>query len=524
MASDESLRAFAYLSAERSALYRVIMRAFMEEREQFAIHLRSREIFDLVTRKRPELAEEASLNSALEQLCEWGNLERHLDTSEVRTVEEFYRPRYLYQLSRVGEEAERAVARFLEAVLEGGELQAAALGDIRNLLGELGSLMRSPPIDEAKAFGVFTQLRSRFEELTSRAQIFMSSLQRSLERHTDGLEGDLLRYKEVLISYLQKFVLELRISSGDISDCILEIESGNLDSVFVGLASRELSDALGAKEEDYARVAGEWNARWRGLRSWFLGDQRRPPLSETLRRKALSAIPQLLNSIHRLNERRIMRTDRGADLRVLARWFAETDSDASAHRLWMATFGLTPSRHLLIDSESLVEREAKPVRPQTGWAEAPTVKITPRLRQTSRFSRRGPGTPIVDRSQQKEYLAAMAKDETAQLELARNELLEKGGIRLSSLGPLSEPGFALFLELLGDALARKTEKNQMIESISSDGSLHVRLEPPEDEGEAHVATPSGTFSGPDYKIHIFNADAVAPQTLADAPSEKEVRA
>jgi uncharacterized protein (TIGR02677 family) len=518
MSNDESLRAFAYLTAERSILYRVIMRSFLEEREQFAVHLRSREIADLVAHKRPDLADEAGLSGALDQLCEWGNLERHLDTSEVRTVEEFYRPRYLYQLSRAGEEAEKAVARFLEAVLEGGELQAAALGDIRSLLGELGSLMRSTPIDEAKVFGVFTQLRSRFEELTSRAQIFMSSLQRSLDRHTDGLEGDLLRYKEVLISYLQKFVLELRISAGDISGCIREIEQGDLGAVFACLARRELSDALGAKEEDHARVANEWSIRWRGLRSWFLGDQRRPPLSETLRRKALSAIPQLLGSIHRLNERRIMRTDRGADLRVLARWFAETDADASAHRLWMATFGLTPSRHLLIDAKSLVEREASPVRPQTSWTEAPTVQIAPRFRQTSRFTRRGPGTVVVDRSKEKEYLAAMAKDEAAQLELARSELLEKGEVRLSALGPLSDPGFALFLDLLGDALARQALKGQAVEALSSDGSLLVRLEPLEDGSRAHVSTPSGTFSGPDYRIRILSTEASlqAPDTAAAA--------
>lgn len=482
------------------------MRSFMEEQDKFALHLRPAEILHLVAEKRPDLSEEKNVESALQQLCEWGNLERHQDTSDVKTVEEFYRTRYLYQLTREGEEAERAIARYLAALVDGGELQTAALGDIRKLLGELILLAQSEPIDEDKTFGAFSQLRNRFEELTSRAQTFMSSLQRSIDQRETQEEPGLIRYKEVLIQYLQKFILDLRTSGTEIAERITALESEGLGRILQAVATRELTDSLEKSEEIQKRIAAEWETRWHGLRLWFLGDGRRQPRAEVLRRKALSAITQVLSAISRLNDRRVSRTDRIADLRTLARWFAEADTDAEAHRLWMAAFGLTPSRHLTVDAESLAEREARPVRPQTGWADAPTLRITPRLRLTGHYSRKGAGKAVVDRSQEKAYLAAIVQEEAKQLEAARADLATRGRTRLSGLGPLSTPSFNLFLELLGDALTARTEEGQQIEVRSTDGTLLIELTPTGDGREACIETTSGLFRGPDHFLWIRSDD------------------
>ena len=63
------------------------------------------------------------VNEALRSLQIWGNLRADPDTSRVTTVEDFYRARYLYQLSREGEAAERALALY--------EAELARRGDYR---------------------------------------------------------------------------------------------------------------------------------------------------------------------------------------------------------------------------------------------------------------------------------------------------------------------------------------------------------------------------------------------------------
>jgi uncharacterized protein (TIGR02677 family) len=513
---SDRLDAFSYVTADGFRLYRAIMTLFMEERDRFALHLRAKEVLELMRSRSPELAREAGLDVSDEKaipvlegkllsLCGWGNLERHQDMSEVRTVQEFRSRHFLYQLTRAGEEAERAIARYLDAVVEGGELQAAALADIRRLLAELQSLVGADSLDEGKAFETFRQLRSRFEELTARAQTFMSSLQRTIDLREQDQETGLLRYKEVLISYLERFIHELRISAREICGKIQEIEKHGLPSLLLAVARRELVDSLDRGEDSIAKAVSEWERRWLGLRSWFLGGFGGDPRSEVLRRKALSAIPQLLGAISRVNDRRVSRTDRVADLMALARWFAESDTEGDAHRLWMAAFGLTPSRHLTIDAGSLAEREAHPIPPRRSWKDAPPILITPRLRQTGTYVKKGPGRTVVDRSQGKAYLAAMAQEEAAQLDVARDELVAKGETRLSSLGRLSGPGFELFLDLLGDALSACSGENDEIETRSTDGTLLVRLKPTADGRVAEIETPSGTFLGPDHFVSISDA-------------------
>src|SRR6185312_7181067 len=91
-----------------------------------------------------------------------------------------------------------------------------------------------------------------------------------------------------------------------------------------------------------AAAYGEWNLRWQGLRRWFLGDPGTPSQAEVLRKRARGAIPDLLETVRRLNDRRASRSDRSTDFITLARWFASAPAEGDLHRLWRAAFALTP--------------------------------------------------------------------------------------------------------------------------------------------------------------------------------------
>jgi uncharacterized protein (TIGR02677 family) len=187
---------------------------------------------------------------------------------------------------------------------------------------------------------------------------------------------------------------------------------------------------------------------------------------------------------------------------MLARWFAEADSDASAHRLWRAAFGLAPARHLVVDAATVDEREARPIPAATSWLEAPPLRISPRLRASGRHVRRGRPDDVIDRSDAKALLAAAAAAEAQQLVAARRRLATGARARLSDLGTLDLAEFALFLDLLGDALSVRLGVEETVEVVSSDGTMHVRLEPTADGRTATVDTPAGRFSGPDHYVTI----------------------
>src|SRR5499433_3972523 len=173
------LKALAYVTAEKSPLYRAIMRVFMESKDRFALHLRPQEIIDAVRRSGlEETPHETEIESALEQLCEWGNLHTRPDTTDITTVEDFYKQRYSFHLTNQGEAAEQALEMFQVSAERKGQLQTNALSIIRNLLRELNQLSKEEKPDCVQIHRNLLSIRSTFESLTSRTQAFMTSLQR----------------------------------------------------------------------------------------------------------------------------------------------------------------------------------------------------------------------------------------------------------------------------------------------------------------------------------------------------------
>lgn len=508
------LRAFAYVNAEKAVLYRAVMRVFMDAKALFTLHLRPPEVVAAVTAAGlPDGADATAVEAALVQLCDWGNLEAHPDTADVSTVEEFYRPRYLFQLTPEGEAAERALAVYEESLRQRGELQAAALGDIRTLLGELAELGEAADVDEGKAHRALGNLRDRFEGLTSRAQAFMASLQRTIDLQGADVPT-FLAYKETLIAYLERFIGELVVATADIAAIVERIEARGVDRLLEAAARRDLIDALDPTPEERAAAGAGWRARWAGLRSWFLGRPEAPSQAEVLRARARAAIPALLGAVVSINDRRFTRSDRTADLRTLARWFAEADSAAAAHRLWRAAFALAPARHLVVDADTLEQREASPVPARTSWLDAPPLRISPRLRSSGRYVRRGRPSDVVDRSREKALLAEAVAAQAREIAAARRRLGTGVRTRLSELGPLEPAEFALFLDLLGEALASSVPGEARVDVISSDGTFQIVLDPVGDGGTATIVTSSGRLSGAEY--HVTIRDLIGPRLPADA--------
>src|SRR5437016_3985782 len=276
--SIERLKAFAYLDAEKTHIYRQIMLKFLRAKEAFGIHLRPSEIHHGMQ----DEVSLADIESALEQLCQWGNLEKHADTTDVSTVEDFYRPRYLYQLTIEGEAAERAIETYYEVVERPGELQTAALSDIRVFLGEIEQLAGVENPDTGKVHRTMTALRDRLDALTANALAFVGSLQRNVDLLAAGID-EFLNYKEKLIGYIERFVGELVLATAEIAAAIDRIEGMKVGRILRITAERDIVDVLNPTDATKDAAVLAWESRWRGLRAWFKAEGAGPSQSEMLR-------------------------------------------------------------------------------------------------------------------------------------------------------------------------------------------------------------------------------------------------
>jgi len=491
---------FVHLNADKSPLYRAILSVFVAERARFTLALRPSEVHAALTASDASVFAGEEIETALRQLCDWGNLDDSQDNAEAASIEEFYRRRRLYQLSAMGEAAEQSLATFEEYLHRPGELQTTALHDILEFLDALGPLLESDPLDDAKLHLTLLSLVDRFEQLTSRAQSFMRGLQRTVDLHGISVDA-FLAYKEKLVDYLERFIGELVVASNRAAEAVLSLESIGVHRAFGAAARRELADALDPTPEAFTAAELRWQQRWAGLRRWFIGDGS-PSQAELLRARARSAIPALLTAVTQINDRRSHRADRAADFSTLARWFAETPDDPTAHRLWRVAFALSPARHFRINSETLDARSRRNEPPRTSWLDAIPMWLTPRLRASGRTAARGVASATIDRTAGKAYLMHLASEQAEQLRRASDQLLRGGRRRLAEMGPLDPVEFKLFLELLAQALAARARGDGPSSAYSSDGSLKIVLESLPDAQWVDVPTTDGIFHGRDHWITI----------------------
>ncbi|WP_344215533.1 TIGR02677 family protein [Kribbella sancticallisti] len=502
---DVDFAPFSYLTAPNERLYRTVMDAFVQAKRRFTVHLRPEDVRESM-RDGVELP---AIVDALTRLVEWGNLRADPDTSRVTTVEDFHRSRFLYQLTRRGEAVEQAVTAYDEALGRRGALQAVALADIATQLRALAGLADDAERDPAKVHLLLRGLVDRFTDLAGNAQAFMGSLQRTIDLH--DADADVFRaYKDRLIDYLERFIKDLVAAGAEIATLVGDLEYRGVDRLLDIAARREAEDAAPGttgdddpRQVEFERVRPLWDERWQGFRAWFVSEPHHPSQAKLLRAQARAAIPQLLQVVAVLNERRSGRSDRSADFRVLARWFAEAPVDDDLHRLWRASFGLSAARHLSVNEESL--EEAVPA--QTPWLEAPPLLISPRLRRTGSYERRGKPSRVIDRSIERRHLSDIARREAAETAAARAALATTHPTRLSDVGELDPVAFRCFLALLGDALAARVPGRRTVETTTSDGAMSVRLTALDDGRTAKVRTPYGVFRGPDHLLEITDLTA-----------------
>lgn len=506
---DHEFQPFAHLTAPNVDLYRKVMGAFVQAKRRFVVHLRPEDVHGALSNS----VDLTAVADALGRLKDWGNLRADPDTTRVTTVEDFHRARFLYQLTPAGEAAEQALKTFDEALGRRGALQAVALADIVTQLHALLELAREREADTAKVHLLLRGLVDRFTDLADNAQAFMGSLQRSIDLH--DVDADAFRaYKDRLIDYLERFISDLVTTGAEIATLVGQIDDAGVDRLLAVAAQREAEDtAPGAGTDDDPRQAAFeqqrllWQERWLGLRQWFVSEPHHPSQAKLLRSQARAAIPALLQVVAALNERRAGRSDRSADFRTLARWFAQAPDEEATHRLWRAVFGLSPSRHLTVDGETLAMREEQPVQAGTPWAQAAPVLISPQLRRTGSFERRGKPNRIVDRSRDRHFLEELAAKQAGETERARARLTTTRPTRLSEVGELDPAAFGLFLRLLGDALAARRPGKRTIVTTTSDGTMEVRLTALDDGATAEIHTPDGTFRGPEHLIEIIDLTA-----------------
>lgn len=437
---------------------------------------------------------DAELTARLEQFEKgWGLIESIQDRSgSYASAADYERNHLTYSLTREGEAALAGIDAAWDALHAVGALQTSVLDALADKLDELHRLAASPSTADTSVHTTVEELERHLKSLADNVSAFNGSLQRLV----GPTQVDVTVFTEVklaTIAYLEEFCADLPLRTRRIAAAVERVEQVGVEV----LHKRALVGANlppGTSEERRGQWLEQRNLRWSGLRSWFSEPAARVDRLDLLAREAIRS---LLRALERIDRERRRSASAAGDFIALARWFNGIDSEADAHRLAHAAFGLGSARHA-----HLAVDDPETVGTGHSWSEVP-VAVSPLLRVSGREASVGRTGKVPEMAERRAAARAAARAQAAQLTDAWALLHTDGTVRLSKFAELPSERFDRLLELLAAAWQALPEPGGLRRAASADGVTLIELRPI--EGTCTLRCERGTLTGPDCEVRMVSS-------------------
>lgn len=443
------------------------------------------------------------VSERLESLCRWGNLTVSSAVGNPQSIQDYYRRRNRYLITRAGQEVHQMIEGVLTRVDEVTDISTARLRALLEALDRLAALdaRGADPNVLADAVGaVFDPHEAFTAEIT---QLFAAINQ--WQSRYDLSPDELRFFAEVLVGYVGERLDEIERTARPIGQRLASLQEQF--TILVERASRGLAgrvDAAGLSGSVAVRHrAGSRLQDWEHLCSWFLRGPGKLSRIEILTREAIAAVRTLTLNLTRLSRVGLGSTSRRADFFRLAQFFDRAPEKAS--RLAAASFGLAPTNHY----GALSADAGDPLPTTVSWWDAPRAEVAVSLRERGDTTSRGRTTPMADRTPERLLVEQRRAAERTARERVDYELLDEPVLDGRTLSPA---GLMRFQEVVGRTLVRLGTRAAAAER--EDGRLVCRIQRTPDR-HTRVHAPSGTLTMLDLTVTIHPAGAVEATNLAE---------
>ena len=487
-APDRARRLFRYLNGAEWMDYRAILKVFAGT---FFAEFTADDIDEKVNSGSVQV-DPAVIPERLESLRHWGNLTVSSSVGNPSSLEDYYRKRNRYLITRAGQEVFELVERVLAEADEIGDVQAGRLRDLNRALRALGEHV-DEGFDLADTDDLTDAVRSVFdlhERFTTELTQFFAELNLWQSRYDLDVE-EVQFFAGVLVGYVSEQLAEIERMTRPIAQSLNRVLSGLealLPRLRSGLAERVdqagLAEGVAVRRSPGTRVED-----WEHLAAWFTspGPGRQSRLDQ-LTRQAVAAVHTLTANLTRLSRGGLGVASKRSDLLRLAGFFDKASENSEVCEIAAAAFGLGSCRHLGM----LTDDADDPAPTVTPWKEAPRAVVPVSLRERGDVAQRGNITPMRDRHRELDQMQYHREREKANRKSAAAGLLAcaDGDGRIDGAWMPVE-SFAMLRDLIGRS-GFSAEFGAAVRTATAHG---VTCEVRRSEGErATVACPDGQLT------------------------------
>ena len=449
----------------------------------------------------------------LESLRGWGNLTASSSVGNPSSLEDYYRRRNRYLITRAGQEVFKIVEGVLSGVDEIADVQAGRLRDLDRALRELGDAAEN--LEATSTEDLASKVRSVFdihELFTTELTQFFADLNQWQSRY-DLNADEVHLFAGVLVTYVSEQLAEIERMTRPIArhlDAILPRLHPLLDRLSYGLAAR-VDDAGLAGSVSVRRLPGSAARDWEHLAEWFAAPAGRASRLDQLTRQAVAAVRTLTANVTRLSRAGLGTASRRSDFLRLARFYDRAATADEAHQIAAAAFGLVSCRRL----GTLSADADDPAPSITSWRDAPRAVVPVSLRERGDTTARGRPTPVRNRRRERELIQRDRQLRRVSKEAAAAELLSCADFHGRVDGAeLSVAGFVM----LRDLISRSGHAGDMHDDVRTVTEYGVRCTVHRVKGASTtVKCPEGRLMMHGLVVSVTVVEEAA-QTPSDRPA------
>lgn len=363
----------SYLVADQNVTrYRIILRFFFVEHERMRDYLYPNEIFDHVKSiQGMEKYEEQELKQDLESLVKWKNIVPTQEVQNPRTIAEFNKKSFRYQISPYTVQIERMLIE-LERI--GNEFQGSL--DKRPFEKLLFSLRHFLEDNKLPLLEKWTDLIALFKIIRTNTADYLAYIS-STNAEEQMQKDSFLVYKDKFVAYLRDFIVGSHQTALKIQLTLQKCDPKQLEACFCQLSEEpEYAPRFEQDQFDSEEKKAELYEIWDNLMMWFLDTGGQTCEYTILQRRTDEAIKKITRNIRRLGERHQRHISRKQDYLHLAKWFAEETDLMEAHKRAALTFGIANVRHYFTELAVTTDMYAELWDLIPDW-----IEVKPRLRE-----------------------------------------------------------------------------------------------------------------------------------------------
>lgn len=270
---------------------------------------------------------ENKLSQDLDQLVTWKNIIPSQEIQNPRTIAEFNRKIFRYQITSYTVRIER----MLEQLEKSGEEFCGSLDKkpFEKLYLALCDVLEEDHQERsAKNWHYVLDIFTSVRENTADHPAYLSS-----EKASEWMKREsFFAYKEKFISYLRDFVQGSYQMAIKIQDLLEKQDEALLMERFVALAQvPDLTPRFEDIQTDQDIKVEELKELWSTIRQWFVQSSGHPSQYQILQERTNKTIRNITANIRRIGERNRRKLSRKKDYLHVAKWFLDAQSIDEAH-------------------------------------------------------------------------------------------------------------------------------------------------------------------------------------------------